>query len=165
MMPALDACLQYCNGHVEPGDILISNDPYEGASHLPDIFLFKPTFLGGVLVGYLCAMTHHTDIGGRVPGGNACDSTEIYQEGIRIPPLKLYQAGTRNETLIRILEKAVRTPDKVLGDLMGQVAALDFGEREFIKLVERLGVEETDQYMYALLQYTEELTRSDFSIT
>ena len=159
MMPALEACLSYCKGHVEPGDILISNDPYEGASHLPDIFLFKPAFVGGVLVGYLCAMTHHTDIGGRVPGGNACDNTEIYQEGMRIPPLKLYERGKPNETLFRLLEKAVRTPDKVLGDLMGQVAALDFGEREFLKLVDRWGVEETDQHMFELLQYTEELTR------
>ena len=159
MMPALEACLNQYKGRVEPGDILISNDPYEGASHLPDIFLFKPVFLGDVLVGYLCAMTHHTDIGGRVPGGNACDNTEIYQEGLRIPPLKLYQRGEANETLFRILEKAVRVPDKVLGDLLSQIAALEFGEREFLRLVERFGVEDVDQYMEELLSYTEELTR------
>ena len=159
MMPALDACLRQYKGRVEPGDILVSNDPYEGASHLPDIFLFKPVYVGDVLMGYLCAMTHHTDIGGRVAGGNACDNTEIFQEGLRIPPLKLYHRGEPNETLFRILEKAVRVPDKVLGDLNGQLAALEFGEREFLSLVNRFGVEEIEQYMLELLRYTEELTR------
>jgi len=159
MMPALEACLRQYRGRVEPGDILITNDPYEGGSHLPDIFLFKPVFVGGVLMGYLCAMSHHVDIGGRVPGGNACDSTEIYQEGLRIPPLKLYHKGESNETLFRLLEKAVRVPDKVLGDVLGQVAALDFGEREFLKLVDRLGVEEIGEHMAELLRYTEDLTR------
>ena len=159
MTPALDACLRYYQGRIEPGDVLISNDPYEGASHLPDIFLFKPVFVGDALLGYVCAMTHHTDIGGRVPGGNACDSTEIYQEGLRIPPLKLYQRGEANETLFRVLEKAVRVPDKVLGDLLGQVAALEFGEREFLRLADRFGVEDVDQYLGELLAYNEELTR------
>ena len=163
MMPALEACLDYYKGRVEPGDIFISNDPYEGASHLPDIFLFKPVFVGDTLLGYMCAMTHHTDIGGRVAGGNACDSTEIYQEGLRIPPLKLYQRGEYNETLFRILEKAVRVPDKVMGDLRGQVAALEFGEREFLRLASRFGVEDIDQYMGELLDYTEELTRRAIS--
>ena len=163
MMPALDACLAYYKGRIEPGDVLISNDPYEGASHLPDIFLFKPVYVGDALLGYVCAMTHHTDIGGRVPGGNACDSTEIYQEGLRIPPLKLYQRGEANETLFRVLEKAVRVPDKVLGDLLGQVAALEFGEREFLQLTDRFGVEDVDQYMGELLTYTEELTRRAIS--
>ncbi len=159
MMPALQACLQHYEGKVEEGDVFISNDPYEGGSHLPDIFLFKPAFVGGVLVGYLCAMSHHADIGGRVPGGNACDNTEIYQEGLRIPPLKLFHRGEPNDTLFRLLEKAVRVPDKVMGDLLGQVAALDFGQREFLKLVGRLGVEEIEELMVELLNYTEDLTR------
>ena len=68
MMPALEACLDYYQGRVYPGDIFISNDPYEGGSHLPDIFLFKPVFVGDVIVAHLCAMAHHTDIGGRVAG-------------------------------------------------------------------------------------------------
>ena len=106
---------------------------------------------------------HHTDIGGRVPGGNACDSTEIYQEGLRIPALKLQERGEPNETLLRILEKAVRVPDKVLGDLKGQEAALYFGEREYIKLAERYGIEELEASVDELLDYTEELTRSSIA--
>ena len=104
-------------------------------------------------------MAHHTDIGGRVPGGNASDSTEIYQEGLRIPPLKLQERGERNETLVRILEKAVRVPDKVMGDLLGQEAALYYGEREFTKLVDQYGIEGLESSIDELLDYTEELTR------
>ena len=123
-MPALHACLERYEGRIFEGDILCSNDPYEGGSHLPDIFLYKPMYMDGRLLGYTCAMSHHTDIGGRVAGGNACDSTEIYQEGLRIPPLKLYERGVANDTLFRLLEKAVRVPDKVLGDLTGNIACL-----------------------------------------
>ena len=160
MGTALHACLDRYKDRVYPGDILASNDPYEGGSHLPDIFMFKPIFVGDTLVAYACAMTHHTDIGGRVAGGNSCDSTEIYQEGLRIPPLKLYERGMPNETLFRVLEKAVRVPEKVLGDVRGQVAALHFGEREFMRLVEQYDVEELLSYQEELLDYTETLTRN-----
>ena len=159
MMPALKSCTDRFEGRIYPGDILITNDPYEGGSHLPDLFLFKPVWVGDRIIAYLCAMAHHTDIGGRVPGGNACDSTEIYQEGLRIPPVKLQERGEPNETLFRILEKAVRVPDKVLGDLQGQQAALYYGEREYMKLVEQHGVEGLENSVDELLDYTEELTR------
>ena len=159
MMPALKACIDRYEGRIYPGDILISNDPYEGASHLPDIFLFKPVWEGDRILAYLCAMAHHTDIGGRVAGGNACDSSEIYQEGLRIPPLKLHERGEPNETLLRILEKAVRVPDKVMGDLQGQMAALFYGEREYEKLVDQYGVEGLESSVDELLDYTEDLTR------
>ena len=92
-------------------------------------------------------MSHHTDIGGRVAGGNACDSSEIYQEGLRIPPLKLYAEGQPNETVFRILEKAVRVPDKVLGDLHGQLAALSYGETEYMRLAKRFGIEEITEFI------------------
>ena len=159
MPPALRACTNYYEGRIHPGDILINNDPYEGGSHLPDIFLFKPVFAGETLVGYVCAMSHHTDMGGRVPGSNACDSTEIYQEGLRIPPLKLYDRGEPNHALFRVLEKAVRVPDMVLGDLQGQIAALRLGEREFLRLVDRYGAEKLLSLQEELLDYTEHLTR------
>ena len=159
MAPALRACLTWFEGRVYPGDILINNDPYEGGSHLPDIFVFKPLFDGDTLIAWLCTMSHHTDVGGRVPGGNACDSTEIYQEGIRIPPLKLYDRGQPSETLFRLLEKAVRVPDLVLGDLKAQVAGLFYGEREYGKLVRKYGIEPLLAYQNELLDYSERLTR------
>ncbi len=163
MNPALMACVNYFEGRIYPEDILVTNDPYEGGSHLPDIFLFKPVWICDRIVAYLCAMSHHIDIGGRVPGGNACDSTEIYQEGLRIPPLKLQERGEPNETFTRILEKAVRVPDKVLGDVKGQVAALYYGEREYMKLVNKYGIEELESFVSELLDYTEVLTRKSIA--
>ena len=159
MPPALKACVEHYAGRVFPGDVLINNDPYEGGSHLPDIFLFKPVFAGGTLVAYACAMSHHTDVGGRVAGGNSSDCTEIQQEGLRIPPLKLYERGEPNRTLFRIIEKAVRVPDKVLGDLRGQVSALRLAEEELLRLAARHGPERFLALQGELLDYTENLTR------
>jgi N-methylhydantoinase B len=159
MPPALAACLARYEGRIHPGDVFINNDPYEGGSHLPDVFMFKPVFAGDRIIAFACAMSHQTDMGGRVAGSNASDSTEIYQEGLRIPPLKIYAEGKPNETLFRMIEKAVRVPDKVLGDLQGQVTALRLGEHELVRLAERHGVEELLALEDALLDHTERLTR------
>ena len=99
------------DGDIEAGDIFILNDPFEGGTHLPDIFLIKPVFIDGALSFFVLEVGHHIDIGGRVPGGNAADSTEVYQEGLRLPPMKLYDAGVRNEAIFRILGANVRVPD------------------------------------------------------
>ena len=118
MQPALDGVLAQFAGNLEPGDIIATNDPYSGASHLPDIFLFKPVFVERTLTAWLCVIAHQTDIGGRVAGGNACDSTEIYQEGLRLPPLKLFAAGQRNDAVWRIIGSNVRVPSLVHGHLL-----------------------------------------------
>src|ERR1044071_4077812 len=97
-------------GRGNPGDVFILNDPFQGGMPLPDVFIFKPIFRDADLIAWACAVCHHTDVGGRVPGSNASDSTEIYQEGVRIPPLKLYDRGKRNETLVALIEKNVRPP-------------------------------------------------------
>src|SRR5438067_8536506 len=114
-------------GSVHPGDVYIMNDPFQGGMHLPDVFVFKPIFWPNGqdhdLIAWAGTVCHHTDVGGRVPGSNASDSTEIYQEGLRIPPLKLYERGVRNETLFALVEKNVRVPVKVFGDLRAQLAA------------------------------------------
>ena len=124
MQPALDAVRNHFGDDIHPGDIFANNDPYEGASHLPDIFLFKPMFYNEALMGWTCVIAHHTDIGGRVAGGNACDNTEIYQEGLRLPPIKLVERNVKNHAVWRIIEKNVRVPDMVLGDVNAQIAAL-----------------------------------------
>ena len=163
IMPALGGVLKAYGDDVQPGDIFINNDPYEGASHLPDIFLFKPVFAGDVHMGFLCVIAHHTDIGGRVAGGNACDNTEIYQEGLRIPPLKLFEGGKSNHAIFRLIQQNVRVPDKVMGDLWAQIAALYGGDRELLKLVQEHGVEELRGYMDELVDYSERLTRAELS--
>lgn len=159
MMPALEGCLRRYSNNINPGDILIINDPYEGAQHLPDIYLFKPVFHNLKLVAFAGAICHHADIGGRVPGGQGFDNTEIQQEGLRIPALKLYAEGKPNETLFRLLEKAVRTPEEVLGDLKACIAAIELGEREILKLMTRLGIDRYLALTRDLIDYTERLTR------
>jgi N-methylhydantoinase B len=146
---------------LQPGDAVILNDPYEGGMHLPDIFMFVPFFHGGSLEGWCVVICHHTDVGGRVPGSNASDSTEIYQEGLRIPPVKLYEAGAMNQTLERLLAINVRVPDRVLGDLRAQYAAARVGVRELSRLFERYGTQTARAYLTELLDYAERLTREE----
>ena len=161
MKPALDAVVEHFGDDIKPEDIFANNDPYEGASHLPDIFLFKPVFYNALLMGWVCAIAHHTDIGGRVAGGNACDNTEIYQEGLRIPPIKLFEEGELNKAVWRIIDKNVRVPDKVLGDILAQVSALRQGERDYLRLIEDYGPEPLKGYMADIIDHTERLTRAE----
>ena len=160
MPPALKGCLDYFGDDIAPGDIFANNDPYAGGSHLNDIFMFKPVFSGGERVCFLGLILHHTDLGGRVAGGQAADSDEIFQEGLRIPPSKIYQAGRPNDTLLRVIEHNTRVPDTVLGDIRAQIAALETGDGEIVKLVETYGAGELKTYMAALIDYTERLVRN-----
>ena len=111
------------------GDIYVMNDPYLGGSHLPDIALVMPIFHRGDVVAFSAAMTHHQDVGGMSPGSVPTNATEIFQEGIRIPPLKLSEKGVLNETLIKLLRLNVRMPESFMGDLNAQVAACEIGRR------------------------------------
>jgi len=163
MAPALEGVMNAFGDDVQPEDIFINNDPYEGASHLPDIFVFKPIFVNETLMGWSCCIGHQTDIGGRVAGGNACDNTEIFQEGLILPPLKLYSKGELNQAVWRILEKNVRVPEKVLGDVQALLAAVRFGERDLLRLVDDYGLEELKSYMIDILDTTERLTRAEIS--
>ena len=145
-----------------PGDIFIMNDPYgSGGIHLPDIYVIKPVFNGSDLESFSCVVAHHTDVGGIVPGSNSTTATEIYQEGLRIPTLKLFERGIPNEAIFALIEKAVRVPDKVLGDLRATIAAANTGERTYQQLVSRYGAETLRDYMDELLNYSERLARED----
>ena len=121
---ALAAVLARFADDIRPGDVFMMNDPFEGGMHLPDIFVFKPVFVEGERLAFAATVCHHTDVGGRVPGSNASDSTEIYAEGLRIPPLKLYDEDKRNETIVQIIERNVRVPVRVFGDLRAQLVGL-----------------------------------------
>ena len=143
-----------------PGDVLVMNDPFAGGMHLPDIFLFKPIYQGGQRLAFAATICHHTDVGGRVAGSNASDSTEIYQEGLRIPPLKLYAAGARNQTLFDLIEANVRMPVKVFGDLRAQLAACHIAERQFLELVARHGADAVRDLMAGVIDHAERLTRA-----
>ena len=161
MQPALDAVREYFQNDINPDDVFINNDPYEGGSHLPDIFLFKPIFYNDTLVAWTSVIAHQTDIGGRVAGGNACDNTEIYQEGLRLPPIKLVDRGIRNDAVWRILNKNVRVPDMVQGDILAQISAVKQGERDVLQLLDEYGIETLKTYMSEIIDYTEDLTRAE----
>ena len=156
---ALQAALRRFDGDIAEGDVLVLNDPYEGGMHLPDIFVFKPIFAGARVIAYGATICHHTDVGGRVPGSNASDSTEIYAEGLRIPALKLYERGVPNATLFRMIERNVRLPARVLGDLRSQLAACEMAARGVTELVARHGEPEVRALLAETMDHSERLTR------
>jgi N-methylhydantoinase B len=168
---AMQSVLREFGGRLHPGDVVVMNDPYEGGMHIPDVFLFLPIFAGdpdhqgaeGDLEGFSVVIGHQTDMGGRVPGSNASDSTEIYQEGLRLPPVKLYERGFMSHAVRRIIERNVRVPDRVLGDLGAQYAACRVGERELRRLLARHGPATLRRYVAELLDYAERLTRAELA--
>ena len=161
VMPATKAVIAKFRRRMKPEDVFIVNDPYEGGSHLPDVFLITPIFIKDDVVAYVAAEAHHSDLGGRVPGSNAADSREIYEEGLRIPPSYLYQGGEPNETLFDLLEKNCRFPRQIMGDLGAQMAALRVGHEGFMKLVDRYGFDRLSAHIRDLFEYGEAMARSE----
>ena len=157
---ALREVLERFEGDIHPGDLFILNDPYAGGMHLPDVFIFKPIFCDGERLAFAATVCHHVDVGGRVPGSNASDSTEIYQEGLRIPPIKFYERGVRNDTLWQIIETNVRLPVQIFGDLRAQLAACNIAEKQFNELVDHYGIDVTKHYMHAVIDYAERMARA-----
>lgn len=158
---ALDVLVERFGDDTHPGDIFIMNDPFEGGMHLPDIFVFQPIFApDGTRIAFAATICHHVDVGGRVPGSNASDSTEIYQEGLRIPPLKFHDRGRPNETLLALIERNVRLPVQLFGDLRAQLAACRIAERQFLELVETHGLDTSRAWMREVIDYAERLTRA-----
>ena len=122
------------------GDVILTNDPYLGGQHLPDLQTFLPVFADHELVAIVGTLGHHLDIGGMRPGSYAGDAVEIYQEGLRMPPIKLIEAGTPNHRLFALIEANIRQPEKTLGDLRAQVAALEIGRGGVLELVRHYGI-------------------------
>lgn len=144
-----------------PGDVFIANDPYgSGGQHLPDIYVIKPIFVGDDLHGYAATLAHHSDVGGLTPGSVAIHATDLHQEGLRIPILKLYEGGRPNRTLFEIIEKNTRTPIQVLGDLRAHLAACRIGESGFAELLQRHGLERLEVYLDALQDEAEACMRA-----
>ena len=142
-----------------PGDVVILNDPYLGGTHLPDITLVSPVFAARRLIGFVVSRAHHADVGGMSPGSMPL-ATELYQEGVIIPPLRLFERGRRNDELLSLLLRNVRTPDERLGDLNAQLAAQRTAEAQLLELVERYGQGEIKRQMVALQDYAERLTQA-----
>jgi N-methylhydantoinase B len=158
---AMAAVQEKFGNDLHDGDVIIMNDPYHGGMHLPDVFMFVPIFHDGKHQAFAVVICHHTDVGGRVPGSNASDSTEIYQEGLRIPPLKLYSRGVLDRTLEALIRINVRVPDRVWGDLSAQFAAAQVAKQGLARLFQRYGADTVAAYMQELLDYTERRTRDE----
>lgn len=157
---AMESIMRHFGADMGPGDVFIMNDPFDGGMHLPDIFIFKPLYHEGERLAFACTVCHHADVGGRVAGSNASDSTEIYAEGLRIAPMKLYERGKLNQTIMTFIEKNVRVPVQVFGDLRAQLAACHIAERQFAEVVAKYGPEETKFYLNEVIDYAERLTRA-----
>jgi N-methylhydantoinase B len=161
---AMSHLIKEYSGRIRPGDIFTLNDPYgSGGMHLPDIYVIKPIFWNGAVEGYAATLAHHTDVGGLSPGSNSIHSTEIYQEGLCIPLMKLHDEGKPNETLFSIIEKNVRVPVKVMGDLRAQVAACNNGEKTFVNLLEKYSGPVLREYLDEILDYAERLMRAEIA--
>jgi N-methylhydantoinase B/oxoprolinase/acetone carboxylase alpha subunit len=166
-MPAsVRAALNQCAPFL-PGDVVILNDPYQGGNHLPDITLVSPIFLppapspplSATPTFFVASRAHHADVGGMSPGSMPL-STELYQEGIIIPPLKLVDNGRRNQAVWQLILRNVRTPAERDGDLAAQLAAHTIGERRLLEIVARYGETESLSHADALLEYASRLTRA-----
>lgn len=161
-MPAsCAAALEYVENWA-PGDIVVVNDPFDGGNHLPDITMVSPVFADGTVLFFVASRAHHADVGGMTPGSLPL-STELYQEGIIIPPVRLYCGGELNRDLIRMILRNVRTPDERRGDLAAQRAAHAVGERRLLAYLQAYGTDEVLAYAGHLVDYSERLTRAEIA--
>ena len=158
---AMESLLGHYGDRVQPGDVFIMNDPFDGGMHLQDIFIVKPVHLEETLIGWAVTTAHHGDVGGRLPGSSACDNTEIYQEGLRMPWLRFHSAGEPDEAVHKLIEANMRIPRVTFGDLGAQVAACSVAERALQALATRHGSEELAGLMLDLIDYTERLVRQE----
>jgi N-methylhydantoinase B len=142
------------------GDLFCMNDPYLGGTHLPDIAVVMPVFARGRPLAFAASMTHHQDVGGMAPGSVPTDAREVFQEGIRLPPLKLRAGDRFNDTLLQILRRNVRIPDMFEGDLMAQVAACSVGARRLCALADSYGDNHLTAIFAELLDRSETMTRA-----
>ena len=124
---------------IQEGDVYIVNDPYLGGTHLMDVRFVKPFFYEGELFAWLANTGHWPDTGGSVPGGFSANATEVEQEGLRLPPVKLYKAGVMDEEILSIVLSNIRIADQRIGDIKAQAAALSSGEKRFTELIDRYG--------------------------
>lgn len=141
------------------GDAFVLNDPYLGGTHLPDIAVMMPIFHRGRPIAISATMTHHQDIGGMAPGSTPTNATEIFQEGLRIPLLKLMDGGRMNETFLQVLRRNVRIPDTVVGDLVAEISACSIGARRIGELAESYGGNHLMAIFDELLDRSEKMTR------
>ena len=148
--------------NLKPGDIYITNDPYSGGgTHLSDVSILAPIFYEGRLVAFAANKGHWTEVGGMAAGSWTTNSTEVYQEGLQFPCIKLFDQGEPIQSLLDIIRANVRTPDMSIGDMYAQVASMRIAERRFQEMCSKYGVDLVLRGIDALLDYGEQLTRQE----
>src|SRR5215470_2873237 len=159
-LEVMTAVINKWKGAFKPGDVIVVNDPYAGMGHMPDVAIITPVFWQEHLVAFNLAYSHHTDTGGRFAGGFSSQCTETYEEGLRLPPLKLYSEGRRNQALLDMILANVRTPDEWLGDVEAKVAGCWRGAQEMQRPLEKYGLETFTSCCEHLMDHAEQATRT-----
>ncbi len=152
---------KYPREDLRPKDVYIVNDPYHGGSHTPDIEMFSPIFQDGALLGFAGTVAHHVDVGGTLFGTENPFNTELYQEGVVMPPLRIHRSGRPNQELLELLLANVREPKSTAGDLRAQLAALRLGARRTCEVAQRFGSRRFSRLVDSLLDYSERLVRAE----
>lgn len=160
MALAVREALKKYRGKLSHGDMILLNDPYLSGTHLPDLTLIAPVFYGDELLGYSANKAHHTDVGGKAPGSLAGDATELYQEGLIIPPVKFVKNGEIIRDLSNLIRSNVRTPETQMGDLRAQIAANVTGSRRLRELADRYGLPVLRESMEEIMNNSENLMKS-----
>ena len=147
------------DGHLQEGDVFIFNDPYDGGTHLSDFRLVKPIFRNGEVFCYLASVGHWHDVGGNVPGNYNPEARESFQEGMLIPPVKLFEAGVMKQDIVDILSANSRLPNSLYGDLNGQINALDLGQERLYALLDEYSEDTILDALSALRGRAEQMMR------
>jgi N-methylhydantoinase B/oxoprolinase/acetone carboxylase alpha subunit len=147
----------------EPGDVVIHNDPYRGQCHLPEHMAMAPIFREGELLAFAGNIGHIAEVGGKAPGSFAADATDVYQEGLRLPPVKLFERGEYNEQVWRIILANHRTPRNTWGDFHAMTGALRVGERRLLALCDRYDVSTVREGSASLIDYSERRLRAEIA--
>jgi N-methylhydantoinase B len=163
LIPAVRKIIELYDADMRDGDIFVLNDPYRGGTHLPDVSVICPVFHGRRRVAFTASIAHHQDMGGKSPGSTPPDSTEIYAEGLIIPPLKLYRAGVRNSDVFAFIASNVRVGEMVVGDVEAQVACALIGRRRLREMCDEYGADITVRAFAALQDHAERLTRESLA--
>ena len=142
------------------GDQVLLSDPFAGGTHLPDWTLVCPVDVAGARIGYVATRAHHSDVGGSAPGSMPADATEVFAEGLRIPPVRLWRAGAEDRDVLALLLANTRTPHERVGDLRAQAGANRLAARRMAELVDRLGREDLAAAMAATLDHAERSVRA-----
>jgi N-methylhydantoinase B len=157
-----EALRKFGPGGLKLGDIIITNDPYVGGgTHLSDVTLLMPIFYDGKIVAFAANKGHWTEVGGMAAGSWTTDSTEVYQEGLQFPNIKIFEEGKPIQSLIDLIRANVRTPDMTIGDMHAQAASLRIAARRFNDLCDKYGVDTVLAGIDALMDHSEQMTRQE----